>query len=50
MLAAGKTGKTLLGVVLVVLGILIVSGIDKRLEAFIVEHSPDWLIDITTRF
>ena len=50
LLEAGKGGKTLLGGLLVVVGLLIVSGLDKRLEAVLVEASPAWLTEITTRF
>jgi len=49
MLAAGKGGKALMGAVLITTGILILSGLDKRLEAFLVEISPAWLTQLTTR-
>ena len=39
-----------LGVLLAFLGVLIVSGFDKRIETLLVEASPDWLTDLTTRF
>ena len=29
---------------------LILTGWDHRLEAFLVGVSPDWLVDLTTRF
>jgi cytochrome c biogenesis protein CcdA len=50
LLNAGKTGKAALGGLLIVLGLLIVSGLDKRLEAVLVEASPAWLTEITTRY
>ena len=50
MLAAGEVGKNLLGALLVVLGVLILTGWDKLLEAFLVSVSPDWLTALTTRF
>ena len=50
MLSAGKTLKVALGVVLVVVGLMILTGLDKRLETVLVEHSPDWLTDLTTRY
>ena len=28
----------------------IVFGLDKRVEAFLVEHSPVWLTELTTRY
>lgn len=50
MLAAGKLGKSLLGGLLLVLGVAILSGLDKSFEAWAVRISPDWLTDLTTRF
>ena len=50
MLSAGKGGKALMGALLLVAGVLILSGLDKRLEAVLVEASPDWLTNLTTRF
>jgi cytochrome c biogenesis protein CcdA len=38
-----------LGIVLTAIGLMIVSGFDKTLEAGLVESSPQWLIDLTTR-
>jgi cytochrome c-type biogenesis protein len=43
-------GKQLLGVLLVLLGVLIVSGADRRLEAWMLDHSPAWLTALTTRY
>jgi cytochrome c-type biogenesis protein len=50
MLAAGSGGKVLMGVVLVAIGVLILTGLDKRIEAILVEASPAWLTELTTRF
>ncbi|MEO7152396.1 MAG: cytochrome c biogenesis CcdA family protein [Burkholderiaceae bacterium] len=50
MLAAGRTGKWLLGSVMIVLGLAIFSGLDKRFEAWAVDVSPAWLTDLTTRY
>ena len=50
MLAAGSTGKTLMGVLLVAIGVLVLTGLDKRIEAALVEASPAWLTELTTRF
>lgn len=47
---AGKGGKMLLGALLVAIGILVATGADKKLEAFLVEASPQWLTDLTTRY
>lgn len=48
MLLAGKTGKQLLGGLLLAVGLLVVSGLDKSFEAWILGHSPQWLINLTT--
>lgn len=50
MLSAGRSGKAALGALLVALGLLIVSGLDKRVEAVLVDVSPAWLTELTTRF
>jgi cytochrome c-type biogenesis protein len=50
LLRSGQRGRMLMGVVFVSLGILILSGLDKRLEAVLVEASPAWLTQLTTQF
>jgi len=50
LLAAGSGGKVLIGMVLVAVGALILTGLDKRIEAVLVEISPAWLTELTTRF
>lgn len=50
LLSAGKLGKALLGVAFIVIGMAIVSGADKRVEAFLVDVSPQWLTELTTSF
>ena len=50
LLRAGKHGKLALGILLVAVGAAIVSGFDKRLETMLVEVSPAWLTELTTRF
>jgi len=50
LLAAGSGGKLLIGVVLVAIGVFILTGLDKRIEAALVEASPAWLTELTTRF
>ncbi len=50
MLAAGKHGKMALGILFVIVGIAIVTGFDKRVEAALVDASPAWLTNLTTRF
>jgi len=50
LIRAGKTGKYALGGLLLFVGVLIVSGLDKKLETLLVEASPAWLTQLTTRF
>ena len=50
LLAAGKGGKYLLGALLLAVGVLILSGLDKQLETALVNASPAWLTQLTTRF
>lgn len=50
LMQAGKTGKTMLGAVMILLAALILSGADKPLEAWLVDQSPAWLTRLTTRF
>lgn len=45
---AGSWGKYVLGIVLILLGVLILSGQDKLVETFLLDHSPQWLIALTT--
>lgn len=48
LLAAGKLGKQVLGGVMLALGILILTGVDKRIEAWLLNLAPTWLIELTT--
>ncbi|MBX9776015.1 MAG: cytochrome c biogenesis CcdA family protein [Xanthobacteraceae bacterium] len=50
LIAAGQRGKIVMGVVLAATGLLIVTGADKAIETALVEASPVWLNDLTTRF
>ena len=48
LLAAGKIGKQALGWIMLLLGIMILSGADKRFEAWALQAAPDWLVRLTT--
>ena len=50
MMQAGKLGKSILGGVLLLVGIAILTGLDKSFEAWVVRISPDWLNELTTRY
>ncbi len=48
--AAGHGLKTGFGAILVAIGALVITGLDKTVETALVEASPQWLTDLTTRF
>lgn len=50
LMQAGKTGKVILGAIMVVIAVMILTGIDKPMEAWLVDHSPAWLTRLTTSF
>jgi cytochrome c-type biogenesis protein len=50
LMSAGKLGKGVLGATFIVIGVAIVSGADKRIEAALVAASPPWLTELTTSF
>jgi cytochrome c biogenesis protein CcdA len=50
LLSAGKYGKQVLGLIMLVLGLLIATGSDKSLETWILNQTPDWLTALTTKY
>ena len=50
LFSAGKNGKFILGSILLIVGVAILTGLDKSFEAWAVSVSPDWLTQLTTRF
>jgi cytochrome c-type biogenesis protein len=48
MMKAGSGGKRVLGVLLVLVGVFIFTGVDRIVEAGLIEISPAWLTDFTT--
>jgi cytochrome c-type biogenesis protein len=50
LVMAGQSLKVALGGALVVVGLMVITGLDKSLEANLVSISPEWLTDLTTRF
>jgi cytochrome c-type biogenesis protein len=50
LMEAGKGGKAVLGGLLIAIGLLVATGLDKTLETILVDASPDWLTQLTTRF
>lgn len=50
LLAVGRRGQWALGAVFIAVGVAVFIGADKRVEAWALEHSPDWLTRLTTRY
>ena len=50
LMQAGKAGKVALGVIMVALAALIITSADKPMESWLVDQSPAWLTNLTTRF
>lgn len=48
--ALARWSKPILGVLLIVVGVMIVTGVDRTAEAFLVQVMPAWLVDFTVRF
>lgn len=48
LLSAAGWVKPAAGFLFVAIGLIVLTGLDKTMEAFLVSHMPDWLIDITT--
>jgi cytochrome c biogenesis protein CcdA len=50
LLAAGNGGKKLMGASLLLIGLLVLSGLDKRLETWLLDFTPAWLTELTVRY
>lgn len=50
LLTSGKFAKQVLGVAFILIGALILTGLDKVLETWLVEISPLWLTALTSQF
>ena len=50
LLAAGQRLKAALGIAFVLIGASIMTGADKKIETVLVDTSPQWLTDLTTRY
>ena len=48
MMSAGQGLRLGMGIVLVVIGAAILTGQDKRVETWLLDQSPEWLIRLTT--
>jgi cytochrome c biogenesis protein CcdA len=50
LLSVGSVGKQGLGVVMLLLGLLISTGLDKPVEAWLLDRTPNWLTALAIRF
>lgn len=50
LMSAGQNGKRVFGLAMVFLGVLIATGQDKSVEAWILDRTPDWVTALTTRY
>jgi cytochrome c-type biogenesis protein len=50
ILSAGQGVKAGLGLLLILVGMLVLARLDKGIETALVDASPQWLIDLTTRY
>ncbi|TAM49435.1 MAG: cytochrome c biogenesis protein CcdA [Burkholderiaceae bacterium] len=50
LMQAGQTGKMILGALMIAVAAMILSGLDKPIEGWLVNQSPAWLTQLTTRF
>lgn len=48
LMSTGSGGRRVLGILLIVVAVMILTGFDRVIEGLVVEHSPDWLNDLTT--
>jgi cytochrome c-type biogenesis protein len=46
----GRTALPVMGVLLIAIGLMVLSGFDKLAEAALLDVTPDWLVQLTTRF
>jgi cytochrome c-type biogenesis protein len=50
LVSAGRGLRAALGLLLVAIGAMVLAGLDKSIETALVDASPQWLTDLTTRF
>lgn len=50
LMHAGKTGKLILGGIMIAIAIFILTGADKTVEVWLLNIIPDWMTSLTTRF
>jgi cytochrome c biogenesis protein CcdA len=47
---AGRIAMPVMGILLIMVGVAVFSGLDKRAEAALLDWMPDWLVQLTTQF
>ena len=50
LMSFSRVGRYVLGGALLVVGLLIVTGLDRQIETFWLENGPTWLNDLTVRY
>jgi len=50
MMEAGQKAKKFFGAALLLIGVLVLSGVDKSFEKWAVNVMPDWLVALTSRY
>jgi len=50
LVTSGARAKAAFAILLMAIGVLALTGLDKRVETIAVDRSPQWLTDLTTRF
>jgi cytochrome c biogenesis protein CcdA len=48
LMRVSRIAKPAIGVTLVAIGVLVLTGLDKRIETVLTEAMPDWLVNLTT--
>ncbi|NJO24392.1 MAG: hypothetical protein HC868_17575 [Sphingomonadales bacterium] len=48
LMSAGHGLRTAMGALLVAVGLAVITGADKQIEAWLIERSPQWLTWLTT--
>lgn len=46
----GRIGRWVMGIALIVIGALVLTGLDKQMEAALLQIAPEWLLELTTQF
>lgn len=50
LIGIGSAGRRALGLATIVIGVMILSGLDHRLETYLTQVSPGWLVNLTARY